>query len=121
MAKVIGVFFMVLGVVGGIALGVYVAILGIDNMLVGFRAESGGATRVFWGFLQFWFLSWLSGSWAGSLVFGIGVSCFDMEAATPTHSARRASPVGSKAWQAEHEWKLFMNRPDPEDSDGTDD
>ena len=121
MAKVIGVLTMVAGVIIGIWFGVWIAIHGAADMGDGFKADPTNGSQIVWGFVQFWFLSWISGFIVGCVIFAIGGGIFEIGEGESRSSSPTSSPVGVSTWEAERRWKEFMNRPDPQDAENDDD
>lgn len=108
MGKLIGGLVFVFGVVAGLGVGIWIAVLGVIDMVDGAKADPTQGGRIVWGAFEFFMLA----EGVGGLIFWI---CTLVAAAIGFKRASRRqsmlsrkSPLGSSAWQTEHDWNRRM-------------
>lgn len=101
MKKFIAFLLGLIGFLGGLAIGFLIAALGVIDVIDGAQADPASAKTIAWGLLQLLVLAELAG-YAFSFVFVTLIAGVLIE--PKPRSSRRRSPMGSSAWQAEHEW-----------------
>lgn len=70
--SLIAFLFVLAGFFAGFFVGIeYFAIPGVENMASGFKADPADGGLMVWGFVQFWFLSWIIGGIVALVCWGI--------------------------------------------------
>lgn len=104
MSKFFGVLLGTLGVVAGLAVGLFIAAYGVLDVVDGITADPASAKTIVWGVIQIFFLSYLVGYAIAIVVGAIAIALFG--SSTNIKRIRGSkSPFGSSAFHDEFDWQ----------------